>query len=576
MNDRTQLIIDLYRQLNELLELYRTKPVSKIHIQLTLNYSQSVIGAFKSEPDCFIGQLSLNKSQQPYVTNLIFNSSALTALISARNKINDSCAQQLICAAITAYSFHLKSIDNLANGDKDSSTNQFNSKFAKELSFLKFEVWHMAYCFSHELGVQQLANKHSVESVDLLKIVINLAHFVAIDITPALQSIGLSFAQSIKKQLNNCPISWQMVIEPLLFYPTLYPPGSIVKLENHKMMLVLSSCRQGLIAKETHSPNSHPLLIPFIQINHVLPARKVASIAVSHLWWDQNWIDFHCISPDINTPFFQSFRLDKPPQVLLSIQQQLAQHDVNIEQMAELINGEGALVTHIQHSATLANRKQLPVQDVKHALMMHGYARTNSILIQQSLLLRLNQNYFPLQEQLIQFTRLRSAIAKKLCQKDALMGESAATIACFANTGLFTCAALKNRTHWRPNASKRFCITSLFETDLAKPLFENPLTLAKAWQQKAMYIRVLRYSNTMPEKITATKEIQILSSILGLSLVMSRTLFFAEENDCIDTRNYVRQAFKVLSIDQNEAQLIQHKCALDSHIYCSLNAKIII
>lgn len=130
----------------------------------------------------------------------------------------------------------------------------------------------------------------------------------------------------------------------------------------------------------------------------MLPARKVANVAVSQLWWDKNWFDFHSIIPDLNTPFLQSFRLDKPPQVLLNIQHQLNQHDVNIEQMATLINAEKALVAHIQHSATLANRKRLPVQDVKHALMMHGYERTNSILIQQSLLLRLNQNYFPLQE----------------------------------------------------------------------------------------------------------------------------------------------------------------------------------
>lgn len=575
MNERTQLIVDLYRQLIELLKLYRTQPISKLHIQHTLNYSQSVISALKSEPDCLVGQLSLNKKQQPYATNLIFNSSALVALISARNKVNDSCAQQLICAAITAYSFHLPTIEDFANGTEGPSKNRFNSKFAKELSKLKFDVWHLAYCFSNELGVHQLANKRPIGSMNLLKTIINLAHFVAIDITPTHQSIGLSFAQSIKKQLHNCPISWQSVIAPLLLYPTLYPPGSIVKLDNHKIMMVLSSCKQGLIAKQTHSPNSHPMMISYLQVNHVLSARKVANLAVSHLWWDQTWLDFNSINPDLNTPFFQSYRLDKPPQVLLSIQQQLNQHDVNIEQMAELINSEKALVSHIQHSATLASRKSLPVKDVKHALMMHGYERTNSILIQQSLLLRLNQNYFPLQEQLIQFTRLRSAIAKNLCQKDRLLGENAATVACFANTGLFTCAALKNRTHWCPDKSKRFSITSLFEADLAKPLFENPITLAKAWQQKPMDIRVLRYSNTLPEKITASREIQKLSSILGLSLVLSRSVFFAEDNDCIETKNYMRQALKILSIDQNEVQSIQQKCAIDSHVYCSLNARLV-
>lgn len=570
MNERAQLIVDLYKQLIQLLNLYQAQPISKLHIQHTLNYSQLVIGALKSEPDCLIGQLSLNKSQLPYATNLIFNFSTLVGLISTRNKVNDSCAQQLICAAITACALHLTSIEDLANGTKCRSKTAFNSKFAKELLKLKFDVWQLAYCLNTQSDVQQ------VESTDLLKNIINTARFIAIDITPTQQSIGLSFAQSIKKQLHNCPVSLQSVIAPLLHYPTLYPPGSIVKLDNHKMMIILSSCKQGLVAKETHSPDSNPVMIPYLQVSHVLPARKVANLAISHLWWDQTWLDFINISSDINTPFFQSYRLDKPPQVLLSIQQQLSQHDVNIEQMAELISGEKALVSHIQHSATLANRKRLPVQDVKHALMMHGYGRTNSILIQQSLLLRLNQNYFPLQEQLIQFTRLRCAIAKSLCPKDGVFAENAATLACFANTGLFTCAVLKNLIHWRPNKSRRFCITSLFEAKMAKQLFENPITLAKAWQQKPIDIRVLRFCNTLPESITASREIQKLSSILGLSLVLSRAVFFTEDNDCIETKNYVRQALKILSIDQNEVQGIQQQCAIDSHVYCSLNSKIVI
>jgi hypothetical protein len=574
LNERTQLIVTLYKQLDELLKLYRTQPISTRHIQHTLNYSQSIIRALKSEPDCLIGQLSLNKNQLPYATNLIFNSCVLVALVSARNKVNDSCAQQLVCAAITAYSFNISSLENADDENNDLSKNRFDEEFSAELLKFKFEVWQTAFSFGRDLDYHKPANKRPIESTNILKTIINFVHFVAIDITPKHQHIGLSFAQSIKNQLNNCPISWQRIIEPLLLYPTIYPPGSVVKLENHKMMLVLSSCKQGLITKETHSPSSHPLLTPFQQVNHVLPARKVANVAVSQLWWDKNWFDFHSIIPDLNTPFLQSFRLDKPPQVLLNIQHQLNQHDVNIEQMATLINAEKALVAHIQHSATLANRKRLPVQDVKHALMMHGYERTNSILIQQSLLLRLNQNYFPLQEQLIQFTRLRSAIAKKLCHQDALLGESAATLACFANTGLFTCAALKTRTQWQPEQSRRFCITSLFEADLTKALFENPITLAKSWQQKPMDIRVLRYSNIMPEKITATKEIRKLSSILGLSLVASRAVFFAEKNDCIETKNYIRQALKIVSIEQNELQSIQKKCAIDNHVYCSLNSKI--
>src|SRR5690606_26165973 len=130
-------------------------------------------------------------------------------------------------------------------------------------------------------------------------------------------------------------------------------------------------------------------------------------------WWDKTWQEWqHAQSKPPHSriqPVY--FRLDIPPPTLTDVQQQLdlAQPDTNT--LTRLISSERSLADYIQHQATLKSRQKLAMTNVKQALLMQGFERTYSILCQQALTIRLEQYRFPCAESLIQFSRLRSAVA---------------------------------------------------------------------------------------------------------------------------------------------------------------------
>lgn len=475
---------------------------------------------------------------------------------------------------MSAYSFDQDRIETNMELQEPLPERPINSDFLTLLTATKLDVWRKAYLFSNQIGMYRLSKHRSLTTTELLTIILNLAHLMTIDITPTTTKAAKSFGACLKHRLQNSPLLWQSVIEPLLSYPSVYPPGSMVKLDNFKIVFVLSIGELGLIVRDTQTTASQPETIQPSQIIAAYGAKKVVNISIHRFWWDKKWQDYQLITPNILVPFTNAYRLDRPPEILLSIQEHLNKQDININDLADIINSEKALVGYVTNAATQTSRKKLRVNDIKHALMMHGYERTNHLLIQHSLLLRLNQNYFPLQEQFMQFSSLRSLIAKKLCLQDSMLAEKAATLACFASTGLYTCGSLKNRMVWQPQTKKTYCIGALFEAELAKPLFENPISLAKAWQQEPHIIRALRSASSLPDNISANRQTVKLATIIGLSLILSRKVFFAENELCPQTKLYIKQSLNKLSLDDIELDAIQKQAAFDCHVNCSLNSSL--
>lgn len=566
-----EAIVGIYEQLTRLLKDYRSQRLSHQHLKNSLQFSESLLELVKTQPDPLCGQLQLYKSQLPYVLNLTFNTCLLTALSCAKNKINDTCSQQLICAGLTFYSLQQTEIEKYSRGMIKEAGMELNSNLVKALDKVELDVWALGSRLTSHLSLATIVEAKPLQKLSKLQKLLLVSHYLAVQLTPRKNAKSISLGNGLKRCLQDLPYSLLEESQGFLDYPGITPPGSILRLKDHAMVVVLSVNRNTLVVKNINETTSEIKTISADIIAQVGASQIVKGFAQTTLWWDKSWKEFKDIIASTLTPNEVSFRLDRPPPALLEVQKQLNGDDIDLDKVADVIATEPTFSHYLQNTATQSSRQKIPVQQVKHGLMMHGYERANSLLVQQALILRLNQNYFPLQEQFVQFTRLRIHVAGCLIEKDSLMAERAATLAGFANSGLFTLSGLKSRRNWQRRQTNTYDVRQLSSLTDNKSLLQNPIILAKAWQQQSDNILALTQQATMPEQIKGNRTTQRLATSLGISLVLARQIYFAEANNCENTDAYVKQAMKTLSLSPGQLESISSNATVYCHLYCPVD-----
>ena len=136
------------------------------------------------------------------------------------------------------------------------------------------------------------------------------------------------------------------------------------------------------------------------------------------------------------------------PASLLVIQDQLNHSNADIAVIVKAIENEPVYAHQLQVSASISNRQKQPIQNIQQCLAMLGFERANSILLQHSLMSRLNQQYFPIQQRLLTFSQFFVFIAENLADETKLVSpELASTTANFVVSRLFTLPAIRNLDH---------------------------------------------------------------------------------------------------------------------------------
>ncbi len=565
--------ITLYAQLSDLLGSYRKERFSSNHLKTSFEFSQALLDFVRNDPDPVSGQLLFYKRQLPYITNLTFNACLLTALLCYRNKINETCSQQLICSVISIYAFQQADIEKHARNSGPEPNLMPQPELQRALKKVQLDVWSCGYQIGKSLSLASLRLKNIGKTFLKLQKIVLAAHLIAIQITPRKNIKSLNLAKAIKKVVQRHSYLLTDTVTPMLHYPGLIPAGSTVRLDNQSIALVLSSEPGHLVIKErTHESYGHVHSVSEERITQVGAAQPANQDSPIHAQWDKEWREYCEISHKSLHAHDPSFRLDRPPPVLLEVQKQLSNDQVDIDKIANIIAKEPSLVEHLRSTATSSNRQNLPIQEVKHGLLIHGYQRATSLLIQQALILRLNQNYFPLQEQFIQFTRLRMYLASILLGNNSLMAERAATLACFACAGLFTCQQFKGRRNWQIKRSKSYDISSLSLHSEQSSLNKHALVLASAWQQPAAELKALDQQHIDPSISKGNSTVRALAACMGLSLILSRQIYFAESELCQESQEYLKQACNLLNINGNELTTLQSGAVEYCHLYCPLDA----
>lgn len=580
-----EIIKQHYIALAKLLKVYRTSPPNRQVLQATLQFCRELYDTSQNHPDLVFAQPQLYKTQLPYVVNLTFNTCVMSCLVAIRNKCDPAVCVQLMCGAISLLAFEQAEIEaDYQNGPTKAGVQpkklgKKNATFKKLLEAAQQPIWLACYLINPQIN----ASSHA--KIAHLKHVAKLCYVssqLALLCTYNKQKTHLSFAQAVRKLSVQLPSNDYAILTPLLHYPSLLPPGNFVRLIDGAIKIVLINNIKGLVtkslptknAKEANNPDTSIKVIPNEQVAQTYPSQPINQFSQLTKWWGEDlntWLASHKTQV-IQSPFETILPMQSAPAPLLVIQDQLSQIEADITVIVKAIEKEPDYARQLQVSASLSNRQKQPVDSIRHSLAMLGYERSSHLLLQYSLVSRLNQHYFPLQQTFLAFSQLFVFVTAELAAKTKLLTpEVASTTAYFLVSRLFTLPSLKTCLRWEVSHQEAYKVESLAKAKGANTLKQGGILLAQAWQQNKLILQALQHYDAPELNLNNKQSIAQFCYLLGLSLTKAKENYFTNRLTCSQTNGYVETALMELGIDKQALADVDQKVASNAHIFTPLN-----
>ncbi|MDF2179644.1 hypothetical protein P2G88_15445 [Aliiglaciecola sp. CAU 1673] len=536
-HSQSQALLALQRRLAEKQEI---EPAEILHL------AQQMMQFEQQAPEAFYAQLCLNLPQRDQLNTDDVRSLVVTLLLCRRRNWNSVCALQLLCAAISLFLFTPSGI---------------SPAFRQRLQNMDQQLWlHSLICV-----FKLLPHRHKGAFGRLME---RLAEHQRLLLTASLLgeqlSLGIrqghpAFATALKSLLKRLPPKLQPLLEELFPFPGLLPPGAFISLAQSKALVVAISDKAfwvRTIDEAAQSCNPQMELIKVDQRLEMLPAHELPDIEWLDSLWPLGWQEEALPGNLLKVNRKDSYPIAQPPGKLLAIQDLLTHKEPDPDVIAEHIASEGFLARQLSEAASRQSRLNLKLKEVKHALLYQGFERTSAIMIQQALLNRLNQHYFPLQENLLQFTELLAQCMECLGK---VIGHSAPqsmrTLGYFACSALFTHQSLKSQIKLPARGSSGFDINQLLYFRDSQNMQSLAVKLATAWQQDKVLVGALRWHNRLPEDMDCSKKQKVSACLLGLGLIMASRAYWGTESASIQSDEYKRQALAQLYL--TDTQLTQ-------------------
>lgn len=577
----------LIPHLIELIKRYKAQDISPQTLQKTLAFSSQFIDVARQHPEQLIAQLQCYDASLPYFVNFTFNHLVATYLVAVRNQWNDTAIQHLLCCCISQFSGIISELNNRAKDNTISldrkRITQHNVKLLHALKKRDLEVWFtgIRYAELHwhekpEATLNKLSLRPSTAKV------LAISNCIALLMTKTRHTKACHFAQTIRLITRKLAPADHNIIETLLEYPGLIPPGSLISLQDNRVALVLSTLCQPeqstrYVAKtfnvKTKLCDSESFLVAPNEIKQTFAPQSVKDAACFTNAWDEEWHIFRQQHSNDEGQQLRPklFKLDAPPPSLLAIQEHLYGNDLNTNKLTELILQEPVFALHIKNTATQSSRENIAITNVKHGLLMHGFERANSILMEHALTLRLNQHYFPSQEALLQYTTLYKYLVAAIAErKKGLTPELLSCWAGFASSGLFTLPDLKSKMSLPQDALPGPELTHLVNLDSRNLVPQHALKLAKSWDQPKQLLLALRHLESQ-NNFSSDKAHQKIAYILGIGNVLAKKVYWANYELTSKEQLLISTASEVLGISGFEPSQVIESALSKAHPYSPIN-----
>jgi hypothetical protein len=578
-----EIVKQHYIALAKLLKSYRTAPLDRNLLKASHHFCKGLYEGAKAHPDLIFAQTQLYKPQLPFVVNLALNSAVLTCLLSVRNKFDPSVTIQLMCGSLSIYALEQSSVEKHYQSDEKNEKSETteiglkNDEFAQLLKTNQQHVWLSSYLLCCKIHLTHYPRDSLTTPIKALTY---MANKFALLCTPHKQTKPISFANAIKHLSVKCCQKWYPLLMPLLEYPSLSPSGSYVRLRDGSLHIVLSLSIEGLVTKPLptkqstggQSDKADIQLIPAGQVIQGFPCQPLNNFTRLSQWWDTDLIAPFFSSDNKQIMAFDSILpMQTAPAALLVIQDQLNHINANMAVIVKAIEKEPAYAQQLQVSASISNRQKKTVQNIQHGVAMLGFERTNSILLQHSLLSRLNQHYFPLQQALLTFSHFFVFIVAEMAAKTKLVSpESASSTAYFVLSRLFTLPTTRTLNDWETSALPSFKVASLVKVKETENLKNNAYLLANAWQQNKQILEVLQHYDIVMEKKINPRSSRQFCYLIGLSLILAQEHYFSGRTRCKETNLYFKAGSSELGLSQTELRDMMTDIISSKNIFCQL------
>ncbi|MCC2606082.1 hypothetical protein [Planctobacterium marinum] len=576
----SQVISALYKKLIRLNTRFDTQTVSAQHIELTEQLAEQILESLIASPNPLLAQLHFNKPNLPYFFNFQFNSIIFAALLVLRNNLNLTTAQQILCGIITWTITAKAQIDDAHTNASAAQNNQVKAQTIRVLNHFQRQIWVslLTSISASELpklsGFMQARNTTSPHSNFLI-----LALYFATLITRKSHKPGLSYTHALQKMVQNSHSIGLGQLEPLLDYPGIFLPGSALTISGHQHALYLGKHQSEFYtlaynaAEKRYSDDIS--VISEAQIQKVAPPINLNHIKLVEKWWGPQWTEVQALnkSPDSRKLYPKGFRPDRPPESLVGIIEHLNQQDIEVDKLIRLIQNEASFADHIQMTATQQSRENIKIKSVKHGLLMNGFERSRSVLVERALITRLTQHHFPLQDVIYQFVKLWASFASAIAQyHPRMLPEQASCWVYFAASGLFTHAELKLKQNWQFVDSEAKRDNHRIKLKEAQLLWHHAYKLAACWAQDKELRDALR-DIPVKQPFPPTAPRTLAHTLLNLSLNLASSIFFKGEIPDYDSDEYLQHYCTRLRLDAAEYATVIEETMKNSHTYWPISNK---
>ncbi|WP_414830051.1 HDOD domain-containing protein [Alteromonas sp. H39] len=363
------------------------------------------------------------------------------------------------------------------------------------------------------------------------------------------------------------PSSCHHELTALLRIPGENQPGQRVIIQGVPAVILAVRGQHAAIVRtreQTHDTTSHE----WVKVEMLMPsARQPIPFTRWLAHYEQCQPDKDAASD--TGPFRQVYPINRPPARLLQIIDMLQAESTDIDDLCELIQKEPVFSDFLRLSASSDNRLQLPVQNLKQAVLTYGTARVGDMLTQQAVQTRLNQHTYPLVAQVRHFTVLVSAVAAQLSvhTETRFTSQSAALVATFLTAPLSMLPEMKIVSKLPVNHEKYHDIQSLMAVKGTENWQTLVSDLAQGWHQPATWRALLYHTGKLPADVP--RSLQKEYSLLCLAVYWSAAWMFRGTSDGGSLPTKINQAMTITGISEHHITAIRGE--IGTLLYCPVN-----
>ncbi|BDX07644.1 hypothetical protein MACH26_31650 [Planctobacterium marinum] len=576
-------IAELYKTLIKLDIRFEKQDVSASHVEQTELFCERFLETLINYPAPLLAQLHYNKSNLNYFYNFQFNSLVFCGLLLLRNNFNLTTAQQILSGVLTWCITAKPEIEARAgqkSEDSECNFSKIKTQLIRALSHYQRQIWVELLTHTSAKAMSQLQRLVTCRNTvspnnDYLSVTLYMASLV----TRAPDKAAISYSKAMVKITQTCHCFALSLIEPLMDYPGTILPGSTLLLSDNQRALYLGRHQSELYcltySASLKNYDEEISAITESQIRKVAAPGILNNIKLADKWWGQAWQELQTINKvsDSQKIYARGFRLDKPPESLVAVIEHLSAQDIDIDQLIALIESEPSFADHLQLTASQQSRANLRINNVKHGLLMHGFERTQSVLVEKALTSRLSQHRFPMQDIIYQFVKLWSSFAHAIALRHPkFIPEQASCWVYFAAAGLFTHGELKLKQHWQYSNTDSTRDSHKIQLKQPQMLWQHAYKLACSWAQDKAIRDALR-DGLAKQSLPPTAKRSLPHVLLNLSLNLASSLFFEGEAPEFDSDEYLQQYCQRLAIDRGSYRDICQETVKNSHNYWPIHNK---